>query len=57
MATKKYLDYEGVKYLWSKINGKIDDTTKYETVNLTITTDSGGGGLDYCYCNRRWKID
>ena len=41
METKKYLDYEGVKHLWSKIGGKIDDATKYETVNLTITTNTG----------------
>ena len=50
MATKKYLDYDGVKYLWSKVNRKVDDATKYETINLTVT-DPMGGGLNDCDCD------
>ena len=42
MATKKYLDYEGVKYLWSKINQKTDSLI-YEIVHLELTTNLGGG--------------
>ena len=50
MATKKYLDYEGVKYLWSKINDKTD-SLMYEIVYLTLTENQMGGGLYNCDCN------
>ena len=40
----KYLDYNGLKYLWSKINGKVDEIGGYEILNLTLTANTGGGG-------------
>lgn len=48
MDTKKYLDYEGLKHLWSKVNSRIDETAGFEILNLTVT-DPMGGGLDDCY--------
>lgn len=41
----KYLDYNGLKYLWSKINGKVDDVTGYEVVRILLNTDTGGGSI------------
>ena len=38
----KYLDYEGLKYLWSKIEHKTD-SIMYEFVNISLSTDNGGG--------------
>ena len=49
MDTKKYLDYEGLKHLWSKVNNRIDETAGFEILNLTVTDPMGGGGNDYCY--------
>ena len=42
MATKKYLDYDGVKYLWSKISNKTDSLV-YEIVKISLSTNQGGG--------------
>ena len=44
MATKKYLDYDGVKYLWAKINTKTDSLI-YEHAVIELTTNQGGGSL------------
>ena len=43
MDTKKYLDYEGVKYLWSKISGCVDKVISHENINLTIADPMGRG--------------
>ena len=45
----KYLDYDGLSYLWQKIDARIDSkmqdivTPLWETVNLTVTNPLGGG--------------
>ena len=52
----KYLDYDGLSYLWQKIDSHIDSkmqdivTPLWETVNLTVTNPLGGGGLNDCLC-------
>ena len=44
----KYLDYEGLKYLWTKIQSRTDDLL-YGYLNINLTTNQpGGGGNDYC---------
>ena len=43
MTTKKYLDYEGVKYLWSKINGKVDEVNNFEYSSITVIDTTGAG--------------
>ena len=41
----KYLDYDGLGYLWEKITKYVKSETSslYETVNLTVTDPVGGG--------------
>lgn len=46
----KYLDENGLKYLWSKIETKMESLTK-EIVMISLSTNQGGGGNDYCYCD------
>ena len=45
----KYLDYDGLSYLWQKIDARIDskinanESFPFETVALTLTDWLGGG--------------
>ena len=42
----KYLDYDGLSYLWQKIDARIDskiNNSMDETVNLEVLHDAGGG--------------
>ena len=51
----KYLDYDGLGYLWQKIEEKTKLATK-ESLRLVIT-DQLGGGLNDCNFNCGWNIN
>ena len=38
----KYLDYEGLRYLWAKIHNRIEGIN-YGFLNISISTNLGGG--------------
>ena len=39
----KYLDYEGLRYLWVKIQSKTDSLL-YGYLNINLSTNQPGGG-------------
>ena len=43
MVTKKYLDYDGLKYLWSKINSN-NEKLGGESIIIELTANQPGGG-------------
>lgn len=58
----KYLDYDGLSYLWQKIDARIDSkvdqatSVLYETINLTVTLPLGGVSTTV-YVNRDGLTD
>ena len=57
----KYLDENGLKYLWTKIEDKIDEMIDdnvghltVETLKISLSTNQGGGGNDYGHSNSKW---